>query len=187
MQLSPPQHLSDNLEELNSFLDYALCEFAQPQVLPKQQKLLPNQHSWPKTHAIMGTDQKTKWKSLHNNPYSGGKRSGNKAKPDVRVPLVSGSKARCIHCIFIPTCSVNCWLYSCIISISHWPLHLLPPTYPTIVVSMRIIHTFDWIDWIMFRSLAIFHPQLQHHSMALCYPALWHIFPLPHSSIGTTT
>ena len=107
MQLSPPQHLSNNLQELDSFLNWALRECAQPQVLPKQKKLPPNQHSWPETRTIMGADQKTKRKSLHNDPYSGGERSGKKAKADARVLLASNSKARCVYYMFIPTRSVD--------------------------------------------------------------------------------
>ena len=57
MQLFPPQHLSDNIQELNSFLDHALRECVQPQVLPKQQKLPLNQHSLLETCVIMDTPE----------------------------------------------------------------------------------------------------------------------------------
>ena len=103
MRLSPPYFLSDSLRQLDDLLDRVLIKCTQPQVLPKhrkQTKLPPNQHSWPETTKIMGAAVKTKQKSMHTDPYSGGERSRKKAKADARA-LLASSQPRCI-------CNISC-------------------------------------------------------------------------------
>lgn len=89
---SPPSILSDCLRRLDTLLDRALAECGQSQVLPAPQRIVPNQHSWPETAATMIGAVKNKRKSKHTDPYSGGQRSGNHAKPDARGPPASGSR-----------------------------------------------------------------------------------------------
>ena len=69
--------LTPALFDLEAGLDWALP-------LPKKVPVAPNQHSWPETAAVMGVRLKTKRK-MHMDPYSGGERSGKKAKPDTRL------------------------------------------------------------------------------------------------------
>lgn len=97
MRLSPPHILSNSLRQLDNLLDQVLAECMQPQVLPKQTKVPPNQHSWPETVKVMGAAVKTKRKSMHTDPYSGGEKSGKKAKTDARAPLAVRSQPRCVH------------------------------------------------------------------------------------------
>ena len=86
-QLSPPQHMSDHLRQLDCLLDLLLAGSAQPQVLLKPKKVAPNQGSWSETASVMGAKAKTKRKTTHTDPYSGGQGSGKKAKIDARAPL----------------------------------------------------------------------------------------------------
>jgi len=88
-QLSPPQHMSDSLQQLDHLLDLLLAGSPQPQVLPKPKKVAPNQGSWSETASVMGAKTKTKRKTMHTDPYSGGQGSGKKAKTDARAPLVT--------------------------------------------------------------------------------------------------
>jgi hypothetical protein len=64
---------------LKTSLDHA--QGSQP--LPKIIQTTPNQHLWPETTAMMAAVVKTKRKT-HTDPYSGGERSGKKAKPDAQ-------------------------------------------------------------------------------------------------------
>lgn len=61
----------------------------QPQVLPKPKKVAPNQGSWSETVSVKGAKAKTKCKTTHTDPYSGGQGSGKKAKIDVRALLAA--------------------------------------------------------------------------------------------------
>jgi hypothetical protein len=79
---SPPPQLTDTLRALHVALQNATPEFEGAANLPFKQ-IPPNQHSWPETAAVMGARIKTKRKN-HTDPYSGGERSGKKAKEDAR-------------------------------------------------------------------------------------------------------
>lgn len=70
-------HLTPALLDLEVGLDQAKAP------LLKRVAVAPNQHSWPETAAVMAARPKTKRKT-HTDPYSGGERSGKKAKPDTR-------------------------------------------------------------------------------------------------------
>jgi hypothetical protein len=59
--------------------------------LPRRIPIAPNQHSWSETAMVMGVKPKTKRK-LHTDPYSGGEKSGKKAKPDARSAKPSPSR-----------------------------------------------------------------------------------------------
>ena len=61
-QLAPPQQLTPTLCQLDSLLDCFMAKYAQLQVLPMSKKIVPNQHSWPETKAVMGVNKKGKWK-----------------------------------------------------------------------------------------------------------------------------
>lgn len=87
-RLAPPHHLSAPFRQLDDILDQILADSAEPQVLPKQKKLPPNQNSWPETAKVMGAHIKTKRKSVHTDPYNGGQGSGKRAKADARKGLV---------------------------------------------------------------------------------------------------
>ena len=71
-------HLMPVLLDLEGKLDHANG------FLPKKVPVAPNQHSWPETAAVMIARPKTKRKE-HTDPYSGGERSGKRAKSDTRV------------------------------------------------------------------------------------------------------
>lgn len=103
-RLSPPHHISESFRQLNDLLDRVLAECEQPQVLPKQKKVPPNQRSWPETAKVMGAAVKSKRKNAHPDPYSGGERSAKKAKPDARVgPVVGRGGIRCVCSIIAPS------------------------------------------------------------------------------------
>jgi hypothetical protein len=51
-------------------------------LLPRAKHVAPNQHSWPETAAVMGVGVKGKKRTVHTDPYSGGERSGKRAKED---------------------------------------------------------------------------------------------------------
>ena len=89
--LAPSHHLTPSLPALQCALDQTLNKTTSPPaVLPStKMKIVPNQNSWPKTASVMGVSVKTKQKQLHMDPYSGGEKSGKKAKQDARVPLAS--------------------------------------------------------------------------------------------------
>lgn len=55
------------------------------EMLPPRQEIAPNQHSWPETAVVMGVPVKGKRKVI-TDPYSGGEKSGKKAKKDARGP-----------------------------------------------------------------------------------------------------
>ena len=88
-QLSPPQHMSDHLRQLDCLLDLLLAGSVQPQVFPKPKKVTPNQGLWSETAGVMGAKVKTKCKMTHMDPYSRGQGSGKKAKIDARAPLAA--------------------------------------------------------------------------------------------------
>ena len=94
-QLSPPQHMSDSLQQLDSLLDLLLAGSTETHVLPKLRKVAPNQGSWLETASVMGAKPKTKRNTTHTDPYSGGQGSGKKAKKDARAPLAA-KRARCV-------------------------------------------------------------------------------------------
>jgi hypothetical protein len=73
-QLDP---LTPKVLDLEVGLDHARMS------LPKPAVVAPNQHSWPETMVVMGVKPKTKRKH-QTDPYSGGEKSGKKAKPDAR-------------------------------------------------------------------------------------------------------
>ncbi|KAF8966976.1 hypothetical protein BDZ97DRAFT_1917222 [Flammula alnicola] len=54
---------------------------AQKSILPKAEKITPNQNSWPPTAAVMNVAMKSKRKK-NTDPYSGGECSGKKACHD---------------------------------------------------------------------------------------------------------
>jgi hypothetical protein len=70
--------LTATLLDLEAGLDQAKAP------LLKKVPVAPNQHSWPETAAVMIAQPKTRRKE-HTDPYSGGERSGKRAKPDTRV------------------------------------------------------------------------------------------------------
>lgn len=107
-RLSPPHHISDPLCQLDGLLDLLLAVSAQPQVLPKPKKVTPNQHSWLETASVMGANTKTKCKTAHTDPYSGGQGSGKKAKIDARAPLVAKA-ARCVYFLCLLSSFTNCF------------------------------------------------------------------------------
>jgi hypothetical protein len=77
------QHLKPVLLDLEAGLDQLRARNAG--MLPKQVPVAPNQHSWPETAMVMAAQPKAKRKR-HTDPYSGGEKSGKKAKPDARAP-----------------------------------------------------------------------------------------------------
>ena len=81
----PPASLSDALGDLDSHLDDILGKLHahDKSLLPPKKKIAPNQNTWTETAAVMNIPIKTKRK-IHSDPYSGGERSGKKAKPDAR-------------------------------------------------------------------------------------------------------
>jgi hypothetical protein len=89
LRFHPPAKLPESLLALNDHLDVALSVLQEPAVslLPRPKKIAPNQKSWTETAAVMGVAVKTKRKTTHTDPYSGGERSGKKAKPDARAAL----------------------------------------------------------------------------------------------------
>lgn len=99
-QLAPPQQLTPTLRQLDGLLDRFMAEYAQPQVLPMPKKIAPNPHSWLETKAVMGVDKKGKRKRTHTDAYSGGEKSGKKAKGDAKVPLVVPRTALYVHLFF---------------------------------------------------------------------------------------
>jgi hypothetical protein len=96
-RLAPPRYLTDALRELDGLLDHILGDSAQPQVLPKQVKVAPNQNSRTETAGVMVAKVKSKRKRQHTDAYSGGERSGKKAREDARVPLATQTNNRCAH------------------------------------------------------------------------------------------
>ena len=69
-QLSSQKHMTDSLQQLNSFLDLLLAGTAPTQVLPKLKKVAPNQGSWSETASVMCAKPKPKCKTTHTDPYS---------------------------------------------------------------------------------------------------------------------
>ncbi|KAJ3506163.1 hypothetical protein NLJ89_g7021 [Agrocybe chaxingu] len=76
------------LGPLNSSLNLALAAVSEQScpILPVKKKIAPNQNSWTETAAVMNVKVKSKRK-MHTDAYSGGERSGKKAKPDALEPL----------------------------------------------------------------------------------------------------
>ncbi|KAF5333556.1 hypothetical protein D9611_002587 [Ephemerocybe angulata] len=60
------------------------------QLLPKQKKIAPNQHTWPETRDVMNAHVKSKRKRVHTDAYAGGEKSGKKAKADALHALIPG-------------------------------------------------------------------------------------------------
>jgi hypothetical protein len=176
MHLVPPQ-LTNNLRNLGLSLDQILAESVQPQVLPERKMIAPNQHSWTETAKVMGAPVKSKRARIHTDPFSGGERSGKKAKPDARVPLVKPTASRCIFNIFTPSAYSND-LSSHIVGL---PLLLGLPKDPPLLVLTRI-HSLplrscqEWANS-QFPSLELkphhhhlYPPLPGHHHLSTCIP-----------------
>ncbi len=69
-------------------------QHVQQSMLSPSKYVAPNQHSWTETAEAMGTQVKSK-KRTHTEAYSGGERSGKKAKSDALEPLSAPS---CVFC-----------------------------------------------------------------------------------------
>ncbi|KZP29245.1 hypothetical protein FIBSPDRAFT_727730 [Athelia psychrophila] len=81
-------HRTSSLIELDDLANRALLEHEQSQILPTKNKIASNEGpGWKVTRAIMGADVKTGPKRAHPDPFSGGERSGKRAKADAQKPL----------------------------------------------------------------------------------------------------
>jgi hypothetical protein len=76
--------MTETLQNIETAIDRVMAEL-EPAVLPKAVKVPPNQHSWPETAAAMIGKAKTR-KKINTDPYSGGERSGKKARSDAKGP-----------------------------------------------------------------------------------------------------
>ena len=100
--LQPLASLTPSLRTLDNALDQVLQELTSPpSVLPvAKAKIAPNQNSWPETANVMGVAVKSKRKRIHTDAYSGGERSGKKAKADARAPLKGQGGIRYVSLTF---------------------------------------------------------------------------------------
>jgi hypothetical protein len=104
----PPTALSETLHDLNAQLDNMLSYFrtTRHSILPPKKKIAPNQHSWTETAQVMGVAVKSKRKITHTDPYSGGERSGKKAKPDARSTVAQRTTPNTV-CLIAPIAPVT--------------------------------------------------------------------------------
>ncbi|KAJ3523685.1 hypothetical protein NMY22_g11333 [Coprinellus aureogranulatus] len=90
--LSPSKLDTDKVTTLHDTITSFSNRLPSGSVLPPAKRVAPNQHSWPETAAVMGTQVKGKKRTTHTDAYSGGERSGKRAKEDAlsRVVLHPG-------------------------------------------------------------------------------------------------
>ena len=109
-------------------LDLLLAGSMQPQVLPKPKKVAPNQGSWSETVSVKGAKAKTKCKTTHTDPYSGGQGSGKKAKIDVRALLAARGARYIAFLSFWSHSLISSLLSALISSLGCFTMSAPPPT-----------------------------------------------------------
>ena len=98
----PPGEITNELRDLGEHLNTVNDSLGPSKPLLQQKKrVAPNQHSWTETASIMGAKVKGKRARTHTDPYAGGERSGKKARPDTRQPLID------IGCIAVHAADIH--------------------------------------------------------------------------------